>query len=121
PPAELLGRTIWDVLPEERARPLQECVERTLDTGRTQAIEYQLEIGGELRDFEARMVPSGEDEVLAIVREFTERKRLQSELQQRVCEVEREQEFARKVVDTAPGIFMTVDGEGRSARFNTPT
>src|SRR5581483_11533937 len=110
-----------EVLPEERARPLQECVERTLETGTVQSIEYQLEIGGELRDFEARMVPSGSDEVVAIVREFTERKRLQRELQQRVCEIEREQEFARKVVDTAPGIFVTIDPEGRITRFNTTT
>src|SRR5581483_2572061 len=121
PAAELIGRTIWEVLPEERARPLQECVERTLETGTVQSIEYQLEIGGELRDFEARMVPSGSDEVVAIVREFTERKRLQRELQQRVCEIEREQEFARKVVDTAPGIFVTIDPEGRITRFNTTT
>src|SRR5439155_2570555 len=104
-----------------RARPLMECVERTLDTGRAQSIEYQLEIGGELRDFEARMAPSGPDEVVGIVREFTERKRLENELQQRVIEVEREQKFTRTVVDTAPGVFVTIDPEGRITRFNTTT
>jgi signal transduction histidine kinase len=53
PAADLIGRTIWEVLPEERARSLQECVERTLDT--------------------------------------------------------------------APGIFVTIDPEGRITRFNTTT
>src|SRR5437016_2071872 len=66
------------------------------------------------------MVVSGDDEVLSIVRDFTDRRRLEEELQARLTEIEREQEFIATVVNTAPVIFMIVDPEGRIVRFNTP-
>jgi PAS domain S-box-containing protein len=118
PPHELIGQTIWDVLPAETATPLMECVLRTLDTGAPQSIEYQLELDGLPRDFEARMVKSGDEEVLAVVREMTERRRLQDELRSRLAEIEREQEFTRGVVDTAPVIIVLVDSEGGIVRYN---
>jgi PAS domain S-box-containing protein len=118
PAEELLGKTIWEVLPPERAARLMETVYRTLDTGTAQAIEYQLELDGERRDFEARMVKSGDDEVLAVVREFTERRRLQDELQARLTEIEREQEFARTTVDVAPIVFLLVEPDGNIVRYN---
>src|SRR5204862_249130 len=90
-----------DVLPAETAGRLMETVGRTLETGGSQTIEYQLDLDGERRDFEARMVKSGDDEVLAVVREFTERRRLQDELRARLAEIEREQEFARNLHDGA--------------------
>ena len=118
PAEELIGRTIWDVLPTETAARLMEIVQRTLDTGISQTVEYQLDLDGERRDFEARMVKSGDDEVLAVVREFTERRRLQDELRARLVEIEREQEFARTVVDVAPIVFLLVDPDGKIVRFN---
>src|SRR5581483_3065152 len=118
PASELIGRTIWDVVPAERARSLMACVERTLETGEAQTIEYQLELDGQRRDFEARMVPSGEDEVLAVVREFTERRLLQDELRERLGELEREQEVTRRVVNVAPIVFLLVDPDGHVVRFN---
>jgi PAS domain S-box-containing protein len=118
PREELLGRTIWEVLPAERAARLMDAVHRVLDTGIPQTIEYQLELDGERRDFEARMVGSGDDEVLAVVREFTERRRLQDELRARLAEIEREQEFNRTVVDVAPIVFLLVEPDGKIVRFN---
>jgi signal transduction histidine kinase len=44
-------------------------------------IEYELELSGETRHYEARFAASGEDEFLMIVREITERKRQQEELE----------------------------------------
>src|SRR5207249_3340920 len=84
----------------------------------SQTVEYQLDLDVERRDFEARMVKSGDDEVLAVVREFTERRRLQDELRARLVEIEREQEFARTVVDVAPIVFLLVDPDGKIVRFN---
>src|SRR6266542_1613426 len=44
-------------------------------------IEYDLDFSGETRSYEARFAPSGEDEFLMIVREITDRKRQQAELE----------------------------------------
>jgi len=54
---------------------------RALDSGRGQIFEYALTLIGGDRDFEARMVPLGPDEVVAIVRDVSERNRLRERLQ----------------------------------------
>jgi light-regulated signal transduction histidine kinase (bacteriophytochrome) len=76
----MLGRKVHEVLPPDVARERMEYIERTLTTGETQIFEYQLAHHGELRDYEARLVVSGQDEVLAIMRDITERKLAEAQL-----------------------------------------
>ena len=59
------------------------CVERTLDTGRMNTVEYEIAIGGVARWKESRMVPSGVGEVVTIVRDFTGERRAEAEQQRR--------------------------------------
>jgi len=76
-PDDFLGRHISDVFPEAFARNVMWQIRRTLETGEMQLFEYQIPVPmpeGELRDFEARLVPAGEN-VLAVVRDITEHKR----------------------------------------------
>ncbi len=80
PPAEMIGKTVYQVLPPEVAQERMYYIEQTLKTGKTQVFEYQLMHHGELRDYEARLVVSGQDEVLAIMRDITERKRTEAQL-----------------------------------------
>jgi PAS domain S-box-containing protein len=68
PPEEFLGRTMREVLPERVAEEGLEVIHRALTSGATQTYDYRLlEEDGERR-YEARIVPFGPDEVLAIVR-----------------------------------------------------
>lgn len=71
---DCVGKKIEDVFPKEVAEQAMHYVIRALKNGGTQNFEYQLPSNDFLRDYEARIVVSGEDEVLAIVREITERK-----------------------------------------------
>jgi PAS domain S-box-containing protein len=80
-PAEgLIGKNQADGLPPEFAQQRNYYIERALATGETQFHEYQLQIGDQLRYEEARIVVSGEDEVLVIVRDLTQRKLAEEEL-----------------------------------------
>jgi PAS domain S-box-containing protein len=79
PPEEMIGRNLRELLPEEIAEPLLACVAGALATGRMSSVEYEFEFDGVRRFFESRMVPSGTDEVVAIRRDFTERRRAQAE------------------------------------------
>jgi PAS domain S-box-containing protein len=110
-PDEVVGRTVRDRLPEELADLLMASIERALAGGGVQTVEYELELGGEQRSYEGRIAASGDDEVLLIVRNITERKRVEAALRT-------ERDLVRTIVDTAPSFFCGVDAEGRILRFN---
>jgi PAS domain S-box-containing protein len=99
PPEELLGRNVREILPAETADQVLACVGRALDTGRTSTVEYALEIRGVTRWFESRMVPSGDGEVVTIVRDFTEQRRAEAE-QHRLAD---EQASLRRVATLVAG------------------
>jgi PAS domain S-box-containing protein len=65
------GRKLHDLLPDEVAEGGLRSIRQALETGQTQEYEYELQDGDRLRQFEARMVPSGANEVIAIVRDMT--------------------------------------------------
>jgi PAS domain S-box-containing protein len=124
PPEQLIGSSAHDILPKEVADPLVEGIRRAIDTGEIVTGEYRLELDGSLRDFEARIVKAGE-EVVLIVREFTERntaqaelERLHLELQERHRELEHERDFAGTVVDSTPSLLCLVTPGGYIVRFN---
>jgi PAS domain S-box-containing protein len=120
PEQELIGANVREVLPPEVAEPFLEALAAPASKG-VQTVEYRLVIDGVERDFEARMVPSGDDEVVILVRDFTDRTRLEEELARRLREVEHEQEFTRAVVNTAPIVLMLCDVDGAIVRFNDTT
>jgi PAS domain S-box-containing protein len=74
-PDEFIGRNVRDLLPDELARTVLACIERALESGSLNTIEYELEVGGTLHWREARMVPGGDGEVVAILRDVTEQRR----------------------------------------------
>ncbi|MGC9506009.1 ATP-binding protein [Baaleninema sp.] len=107
-----LGKSLYEVLPTELADRNMYYAEQARKTGEVQIFEYQLRIPdrktgeSKLHDFEARMVTSGDDEVLAIVRDITERKRYEATI-----EAERQQ--LRQIVTQAPVAMAMVDTEMR--------
>jgi PAS domain S-box-containing protein len=75
-PAEsFLGKNIREVMPSELAERVMECAARLDGTVETQVLEYSLEIAGDERHFEARLVSAEGDKVLSIVRDVTESRR----------------------------------------------
>ena len=76
-PAQFMGRKIKDVLPVEIAERLMERIEIALQTGQEQRYEYSLTVGERLGDYEARILVSGIDETLTIVRDITASKQAQ--------------------------------------------
>ncbi len=74
PASELIGKNVGVLFPPEFAQQSLDAIRAALTSGETQILEYQLPQGGKMRDYEARIVASGEDEALVIVRDITERK-----------------------------------------------
>ena len=73
-PDSALDIKIDDVLPVNVAKEELKVIEKALETKQMQTMRYQLPVKGELRDFQARIVASGDDEVMSVVTDITEMK-----------------------------------------------
>jgi signal transduction histidine kinase len=80
-PTEIVGRSLHDLLPAEVADRIMDAAHRAFEDWTMQAVEYQLELDGSTRDFEGRIVRVDDEQFLLIVRDFTERKAAEAELQ----------------------------------------
>ena len=78
-PSSLIGRRIDDVMPEISDVVL-EATRRALATDEIVTVEYQTTEPDGMHDHETRIVRSGDDEVVGIVRDVTERKRQEVDL-----------------------------------------
>jgi len=74
-PEGLLGKNMIEVFFTNAPNEAMIAIERLLKTGETQVLEHQVKCGLETHSYELRIVVSGEDELLAIVRDVTERKK----------------------------------------------
>jgi len=81
PPDQLVGMNIREVpLPPALIEQAVTAIQCALDTGQMQAQEFSVRVPTGFKDYEARVVASGPDEVVVIVRDITERKRLEKEI-----------------------------------------
>jgi len=81
PPEQIVGGDIRKLMPPAFAQETLRHIHNALETGTMQRWEYQLPMPRGPEDFEARMVPSGPDDVLAIVRNITSIKEAQRVVQ----------------------------------------
>jgi signal transduction histidine kinase len=93
---DVVGLTVWDRLPHSLADRFMAAAERAFAGHGPQALEYELDFGGEPRSYEGRVAASGDSEFLLIVREITDRKRQQRELEQSRARIVEAQDDARR-------------------------
>jgi PAS domain S-box-containing protein len=79
-PEVFLGKKLTDILPDSIALTGMQKIEQALQTGAVQIHEYQLLSDETLSDYESRIVVCGEDEVLCIIRDISDRKRFEQEI-----------------------------------------
>lgn len=77
PPEKFIGRPVEETLPPEVAELSRWGVSEAIATGEVQAYEYELTVGGEVKSFECRVVPSDPGEALAIIRDISPRVRME--------------------------------------------
>jgi PAS domain S-box-containing protein len=96
----LVGKKVQEVLPPEIASQRMEAVLRALETGELQSYEYLFETElDDLRQFEARITPSGPDEALVMVRDVTARRQAETHALNLTLERERMELLRRFVGD----------------------
>ena len=81
PPEKFIGRNVREIMPPELADTFANVFQRVLLSGTPQTVEYNLDIKGEVRFFETRIVKCGDRKLLSIVRNITEKKHFEMESQ----------------------------------------
>jgi two-component system sensor kinase FixL len=75
-PSHFVGKHLDEVFPASTARTLMQLIQAAIDTGSVQTFEYSLpRTEGENSDFECRLVACADQEVVAIVRDISDRGR----------------------------------------------
>jgi PAS domain S-box-containing protein len=72
PPEQFLGKFVTEILPPDIAQKMQQCIAQALTTGKLQVIEYELRHNHSTH-WEARFVPNGHSEAIAIIRDISDR------------------------------------------------
>lgn len=87
PRTDYIGKTtIFDVLPKAEAAQIHAAINRALDTGAIQTVEYELQtVSGRLQ-FEARCAPISANEVILLARDVTQRVTMENALREREAE-----------------------------------
>ena len=77
PADKIIGYSIDTILDEDSAATAKDCIERALESEQVQSMEFSLRMGNSTRFYESRFKSSGVDEVIAIIRDISERMRLE--------------------------------------------
>jgi diguanylate cyclase (GGDEF)-like protein/PAS domain S-box-containing protein/putative nucleotidyltransferase with HDIG domain len=80
PKSMFFGKAFGDILPPAISEQIQIKLEQTLETHELQYFEYELKIDGVVKNYEMRMINSGDFMAVAIIRDITERKRMEDDL-----------------------------------------
>jgi predicted signal transduction protein with EAL and GGDEF domain/FixJ family two-component response regulator len=80
PSEECVGKHVTDVLPRAIAERMLEQVAAALQMRQVRSVEYEMLRFGESQHFEARLVATGPNEVLGLVRDISERKRAEEQI-----------------------------------------
>lgn len=102
----LIGTHVSDTLPPELAQRRLEAIQTALETREIQVYEQELWVEGQLQTEECRVVVCGDDEVLIIGRDVTDRKQAESALK----ESEERRRLSLELTDTGSWEFEVATG-----------
>jgi PAS domain S-box-containing protein len=97
-----VGMHVTDVLPPDAAAANLSTMLKTLETGKMQMYEQQLQFGNRIQYEEVRMVPYRHDQVLCMVRNISDRKEAELALQE-------SQQFIQQIADSSPNVIYIYD------------
>ena len=100
---ELIGNKIYKIPIVPAAKLFEDAIEKLKQTMSMVSIEYSLALHGEEHFYEARLVPALENEIIAVVRNVTERKIAENALR------ESEEKYRSVVEGSHVGVYIIQD------------
>gem|GEM_PF-2722166 len=106
PREQIIGKSARDLLPPEIGKKTMALVKEVYETGESRVFEYDLDMPNGTLSYEARMYKVADrDEILAFVRDMTERKQAEKDL------ATSEERF-RTIVNALPDLYFMFDKDG---------
>ncbi len=109
PPDQFIGRNVRDVMPSDIAEKTIFAVRNAINNGKLESFEYQLQLNGDWREYEARIIASSAYSALAIVRDITQRKWVESEREKFIDELELKNKESETLRESLASIVTTFD------------
>ncbi len=103
-----IGKQIHEIFSETIAAQTLFAVPRVIESGQMSLFEFQTDVDGATRVMEARLVASGSDTVLMMIRDITQNKWIEAEREKLIQELEiknRESETLRESLASIVGTF----------------
>jgi PAS domain S-box-containing protein len=114
-PEQFLGRRMQDVMPPDAAAKISRAFREVQGGASTAAAEYSLPMPGGEKAFEARLAPLFQDQIVAVVRNVTERRRAQERLRSSEARYRMLMETANDAIFVADALTgMLVDANLRA-------
>ena len=108
---EIIGKNVRDVFSYDLSKILLEKAAEAIQSGQIKVFEYSIHTQRENRDFEARVIPNRNKEVIVLIRNITSLKEAERELR------ESEERYQTLANISPVGIFRT-DPEGYTTYVN---
>lgn len=108
PNEKLIGKHISEIFPQEISLSTMNCVDRAFETGKVQILECQIpDRNHKIYSYEIRISVSEIDEVMAIVRDITERKQAEADIRQTLEQQQKLNELKSRFVTMTSHEFRT--------------
>jgi two-component system, cell cycle sensor histidine kinase and response regulator CckA len=98
---KIFGKQIHDIPNRRIGDQFRKAVAQVAQGKKTVTLEYMLPLRGQESSYEARLVPLFENQIVAIIRNITERKRAEAAIQEQL----RLEEQLAKLATTTPGVI----------------
>lgn len=124
-PERSVGQNVRDLFPPDVAESILTYGEHALISGGLKVLEYSLPLPQGLQEFETRLVPSGSDELLAIVRNVTGQREAEERERQLLAEhvarteAEAAETRIRNILESISDGFIALDRTWRFVYVNT--
>jgi PAS domain S-box-containing protein len=111
---------VHEVLPPVVVQELMKLVEKAIQNRTVEVFEYVSSFGGRERNLEARIAVSGSEEVIVILRDITERKQAQAELEEILKQVKTSRDDLLLILNQLRLGTVLTDEDGRCIFLSEP-